>query len=146
MFSIASLKNSKFANLLVQFFKFGIVGLSNTIIGYTVYFILVKVGIFYIIASIISFFAGIINSFFWNSKFVFRQKEKRGMYTSFMKAAMSYAFTGLFLGNFLLYFFVEVLAISKYLAPFVGLIITVPSNFILNKFWVFKEQKLSNEN
>jgi putative flippase GtrA len=122
------------------------VGLSNTVIGYTVYILLVTFGVYYIMANIISFFAGIINSFFWNSKFVFKKTGKKGMYISFIKAAISYAFTGILLANFLLYFSVEILEISKYLAPLVSLIITVPSNFFLNKFWVFREQGVSGEN
>jgi putative flippase GtrA len=145
MLSMAFLKNNKLTDIFIQFFKFSIVGLSNTIIAYGLYILLVRFGVYYIVANIISFFVGIVNSFFWNSKFVFKKKEKKGMYLSFIKTAISYAFTGIILANFLLYFFVEVLEISKYLAPLVGLVITVPSNFFLNKYWVFREQKLLNE-
>jgi len=33
--------------------------------------------------------------------------------------------------------FIDILHISKYIAPFFGLVITVPLNFILNKKWAF---------
>ena len=137
-------QQGKNLQLFIQFFKFGIVGLSNTIIAYVVYVLLLQIGIYYIIANVISFFAGTINSFFWNNKFVFKRHEKN-VYLPFIRTVISYAITGLVLANLLLYFFVEILNISKYLAPLLNLIVTVPANFVLNKFWVFKEHKAASE-
>jgi len=58
---------------------------------------------------------------------------------SIIKTYMSYAFTGLILQNILLLFvFISILHISKYLAPLFGLLITIPLNFILNKQWAFR--------
>ena len=55
-----------------QIFKFGIVGASNTVISYVVYAILVYLGMHYLAANVIAYFAGVINSFIWNSKYVFK--------------------------------------------------------------------------
>ena len=129
----------KYLKNFIQFFKFGIVGLSNTVIAYAVYAIFITFGVYYIIANLISFFAGITNSFFWNSKFVFNKRKDKGFFFPLIKAIISYSLTGIILANILLFLSIEILNISQYLAPLVSLVITVPSNFFLNKYWVFKE-------
>jgi putative flippase GtrA len=134
------LKEYKFRPYFIQFFKFGIVGLSNTIIGYTVYAILVYLDFYYVLANAISFVVGIANSFFWNNKFVFKNDGKRNILFSFLKTFVSYAITGLILTSLLLFLFVDILKLSRYYAFFLCLIVTVPSNFCLNKFWAFKNQ------
>ena len=134
---LSRIKNHK---TFVTFFKFGIVGFSNTVIAYSVYALLVRLGVYYIMANIISFFAGVINSFYWNNKYVFRNRKNKGTRIAFIKAAVSYALTGIILANLLLYFLVETIKISRYLAPLFILIVTVPSNFFLHKFWVFREK------
>ena len=132
--------------LFLQFFKFSLVGFSNTVIAYAVYFSLVYLGSHYIFANIAAFFISVLNSFFWNNKYVFKNdaEKKRNILQSLVKTYISYAFTGLFLGNVLLFFFIDILQISKYIAPFFGLMITIPLNFILNKKWAFKQIKSDN--
>lgn len=135
----------------MQFVKFGIVGLSNTILSYLIYcgFLLVfeKLGWFsewdYLVASIISFILSVLWSFYWNSKkvFVVKEGEERKLLPALLKTYVSYSFTGLFLGNVLLVLWVRVCGISKYVAPFINLIVTIPLNFIINKFWAFKTKK-----
>ncbi|MDR1636424.1 MAG: hypothetical protein LBR93_03720 [Treponema sp.] len=57
---------------------------------------------------------------------------------SFTKTVISYALTGLILTSLLLFIFVDILKVSKYHAFFLCLVVTVPSNFCLNKFWAFR--------
>jgi putative flippase GtrA len=123
-----------------QFIKFGIVGLSNTFISYGVYAGLVYLGLYYLIASIISFVVSVLNSFYWNHKYVFSVKdnEHRHFWKSLIKTFIAYGFTGLLLNNIFLYIAVDFFKLSKYLAPIIILIITVPINFFINKFWAFK--------
>lgn len=125
---------------IVQFIKFGFVGLSNTFISYITYVILVKLGVYYLLASVIGFVVSVANSFFWNYKFVFKPEagEHRSIFYSFIKTLLSYSGTGLLLSNILLFMQVEMLGIPEYIAPLVNLVITVPLNFLLNKFWAFK--------
>lgn len=128
---------------LTQFIKFGIVGLSNTAISYTMYSLLVYFGVYYIIASVIAFIVSVINSFYWNNKLVFTSTDnmKNTLLRKFIKTILAYASTGLVLQNILLWTLVEWFNFSEYLAPLLILIITVPLNFVLNKYWAFKEVK-----
>jgi putative flippase GtrA len=122
-----------------QFLKFGIVGLSNTAIFYAIYSLLVYINLHYLLASSIAFVVGVLNSFYWNSRYVFKNPErKRNILKSLLRIFLAAFFTGFILQNTLLYVLISLVGISKYVAPLFCLIVTVPLNFILNKFWVFR--------
>lgn len=125
---------------VIQFLKFSIVGLSNTIVSYLVYAALLFFGVNYIVANIVSYFAGVINSFYWNNKYVFdnERSDLSSLISSFSKLLASSGFTGLIINNILLYFWVSVLGISSILGPLLNLFVTYPLNYILSKYWAFK--------
>ena len=137
--------NDKYRNWipsLIQFVKFGIVGLSNTLISYVVYVAGVRFGMHYLLASILGFVISVLNSFYWNNKYVFGQgKEERNLLKTLLKTFMAYAFTGLVLANILLYIWVDILGISEYLGPLINLVVTVPLNFVINKLWALRGGK-----
>ena len=137
--------NDKYRNWipsLIQFVKFGIVGLSNTLISYVVYVAGVRFGMHYLLASILGFVISVLNSFYWTNKYVFGQgKEERNLLKTLLKTFMAYAFTGLVLANILLYIWVDILGISEYLGPLINLVVTVPLNFVINKLWAFRGGK-----
>lgn len=124
---------------LLQFIKFAIIGFSNTLISYLVYVTSVYFGLHYLLASVMGFVISVLNSFYWNNKYVFRQEEgERNLLYTLAKTFLSYGVTGLVLANILLYLWVDILHISEYLGPIINLMITVPLNFVLNKFWAFR--------
>lgn len=130
-------------NKISQFVKFGIVGFSNTMISYVVYVILIAMNIHYLFASFLGFLVSVINAFYWNNKYVFKagEGENRALWSSFLKTFTSYAGTGLILSNVLLVLWIDVFKISEILGPIINLFITIPLNFLLNKYWAFKEAK-----
>jgi putative flippase GtrA len=127
----------KIHDFFIQFIKFGIVGISNTLISLTIYYLLIYFNLNYIIANTIGFVCSVINAYIWNSKYVFISDVERNIFRSFIKVFISYGFTFL-LGTILLYLWVDVLNISKFLAPIINLFITIPLNFLLNKLWAMK--------
>ena len=129
--------------LILQFIKFGLVGVSNTAINLAVYYILVFLGVNYILANSIGFIISVINAYYWNDRYVFNQNQqgKDSIKTTLKKLAKvyaSYTFTFV-LSNVLLYVWVDLLAISDKIAPIINLLITIPINFIMNKLWAFKK-------
>lgn len=129
--------------MLVQFIKFGIVGLSNTLIHYFTYLICIYLGFHYIVASVIGFAISVTNAFYWNNKYVFKkgEEEERSLWKAYIKTVASYSCTSLFLENILLVIWVDVLRIDQRIAPLITLIITIPLNFLLNKYWAFRKKK-----
>ena len=124
---------------LVQFVKFGVVGLTNNAISYVIYIALIMVGMHYTPASIIGFTVSVFNSYYWNSKYVFKEDGGRIWWKTLIKTYISYAGTGIVLNNFLLFVWIDVLGIPAMVAPLINLVITVPINFIMNKFWAYRK-------
>lgn len=140
------LAESKFLTF-TEFIKFGIVGLSNTLISYCMYLITLYlcnrtkafIKYDYLIATVISFILSVLWSFYWNKKFVFKLSGGwKATVVALLKTYMSYSFTGLFLSSTLAVLWVEVLGITKIISPVLNLIVSVPVNFLLNKYWAFK--------
>lgn len=130
----------------IQFVKFAMVGLSNVIVSYGVY--LVFFALFqiadilpdtdYLIAQLIGYVLSIFWSFYWNRKYVFADGENVvPWYKALIKSFIAYSFTGVFLNSVLSFLWVEIVGISKVIAPVINLVINVPVNFVMNKFWAF---------
>ncbi|MBR3289248.1 MAG: GtrA family protein, partial [Clostridia bacterium] len=81
---------SKLSKLFQQFVKFGLVGVSNTVISLAVYYILVYFNVHPVIANAVGFVASVINSYFWNSRFVFKDKTEDNSKKAFLKVVISY--------------------------------------------------------
>ena len=125
----------KYIGLLKQFIKFGIVGVSNTLVALAVYYALVYLSVHYILANVAGFIVGTLNSYYWNNKYVFNHTG--GHLRAITKMFACYAFTFV-LSSGLLILQIEYFEISEYIAPLVNIPITVVINFVINKFWVFK--------
>jgi len=97
----------------------------------------------YLLANIIGFLVSVVNAFYWSNKYVFAKGngEYRNLYWSFIKTTLAYATTGIVLNSILLWLLIDRLHLSEYLAPLLILMITVPANFIMNKFWSFKTKQ-----
>jgi len=135
--------NSKedFYRFVKQFTKFGMVGVLNSAISLGIYYAFVVFNpTLYIIGNTVGFVVSVLNAYYWNNKYVF-QKSEQGHLKTISKTFMAYGGTFV-LSTALLYVMVEYLGISKVFAPIINLIITIPLNFLINKFWAFKVNKV----
>lgn len=141
----------KYWDAFMQFVKFGIVGVSNTMISYGlnvfVLFLCGRLHMFervdYILGNTVAFLLSVLWSFYWNSKYVFdlKEGEKRSPWKALLKTYVSYGFTGIILSNVLSAVWIHGFGISKYIAPLINLVISIPVNFLMNKLWAFKGEK-----
>ncbi len=129
----------------------------------------------YIVASVISWIISVSNAYYWSNRYVFKEEkgENRIWWKTLIKTYVSYAGTGLILANILLFLWNDVVHIGQYLgwladiaaklgvditpdnlgsycASLINLVITIPLNFIINKFWAYgnsnkKADKSNNE-
>ena len=133
----------KYKDSIIQFLKFGIVGGINTNVSYAI----TNIG-FYVfnlhpqICNAVAFAITVFISFILNSQFVFTQskEEKPPFLRALFKVYVSYSITGLFLMGILLYIEESIFGIPHYIATLANLIVTIPINFILNKFWAYKNK------
>ena len=158
---------------LWQFIKFGLVGVSNTLVNYIVYIIFVALGAHYVVANTLGFIISVLNAYFWGSRFVFKEdkaKEKRVWWKVLLKTYAAYFF-GFLLNTVLLWLWITVLNVGQYfgfvgdilnwvtglfgsqpgvytpeklsqiVAPIINIFVTVPINFVINKFWAYREKR-----
>jgi len=144
----------------IQFIKFCIVGVSNTLLAG-----LINAGVLALLSktalsepatlagisfspdvflgNLIAFIISVLWSFYWNNKYVFtlEKGQKRNLGKALLKTYASYSVTGIFLTNLLSWIWVDNLGIHKLIALVINLLLSVPLNFILNKLWAFRSDK-----
>ena len=67
---------NRFRALAAQFIKFGMVGVSNTLISLLCYYAFLAMGCHCLVGNTIGFLASVVNAYFWNSRLVFREKQE----------------------------------------------------------------------
>ena len=114
-----------------EIIKFIIVGGINTLDYYLVYLILLKgIGINYMISHITGFIVSFIISYYLNCYFVYKVKPTWRKFIQFPLTQV----VNMGMQRLLLYIFVQWLHISSVIAPFAGLILTIPVTFIMSKY------------
>ena len=129
--------------VIMQFIKFGLVGLLNTFLSYIIYICGIYMGFHYVVSNFFAFVITVFIGFLLNGRFVFNENQMsiKGWIFALIKVYLSYASTVFILASFLLWIQIDVMGWSEITAPFVNLFFTVPLNFILNKLWAFRGQK-----
>lgn len=133
-------KTSGSGKVIWQFIKFSLVGVSNTAVYLIIYYLFVWLNPdWYMAGSIIGTVVSIANAFIWNERFVFTGNDNSfsNRLKRMFKTYISYGGTSI-LSNVLLWWEVAMLHISRNAAPIVNLLVTIPLNFVINKFWTFK--------
>ncbi|NGD12602.1 GtrA family protein, partial [Staphylococcus aureus] len=117
-----------------EILKFIIVGGINTLNYYVVYLLLLKLlHIEYMISHITGFLVAFVISYYLNCYFVYRVKPTWRKFISFPITQI----VNVSLQTVLLYVFVSWLNLPAEIAPFAGLVITIPITFVLSK-WILK--------
>ena len=148
----------------MQFIKFGLVGILNTLISEGLYVIIVFFGGHYMVASLVGFVISVLNAYYWNNRYVFKEKpeERRVWWKALLKTYAAYI-GGYLLNVCLLIFWIDIIKISQFLGGLAGicrsmgiqqldaatlgeilaaginLIVTVPINYFMNKCWVYRK-------
>lgn len=128
---------------IVEFIKFGLVGVMNTAVDFLVYTVLLWVGVHYLASQLISYSAGTLNSYAVNKLWTFKgqgsslradRKSTRAEFIRFL------ALNGgtLLLSVVLLYVSKEGLGLPPLLAKLLVTGVTVAANYAGSKLWVFR--------
>src|SRR5271167_58172 len=122
--------------LFVQFVKFGIVGVSNTLLTFAVYTLLLKgFGVWYLAASAIGFVVGAVNGFLWNRRWTFRGHVGDAL-TPVRWGIVQGCGLGLNLG--LLYLLVHDAGLDELLAQAFATVVVTVLTFLANRAWTFR--------
>jgi putative flippase GtrA len=122
--------------LVLQFVKFGIVGVSNTLIALAVYTLLLKVfGVWYVAASGIGFAIGAVNGFLWNRAWTFRGHVGDALTPVRWFVVQG---CGLLLDLGLVYVLVDGVHMDKLVGQLVTTVVVTVITFFVNRTWTFK--------
>jgi putative flippase GtrA len=123
-------------HIAVQFIKFGIVGVSNTLLTFVVYTVLLKVfGVWYLAASAIGFAVGATNGFLLNRRWTFRG-HVGDAFTPVRWAIVQGC--GLAINEGLLFLFVHDAHLDKLLAQVFATAVVTVTTFLANRAWTFR--------
>ena len=118
-----------------EFIRFIIFGTLNTFLSYSIYVALLFV-VSYPVAYTLSFVAGMFISYCLNARFVFHEKLR-------LSRALQYPVVYLVqyaIGLVMMYLLVEVAHVSKFLAPFFVVMLTVPITYKLSRYVIKRGQ------
>jgi putative flippase GtrA len=134
--SVAGPVRSSGVSVALQFVKFGIVGVSNTLITFAVYTLLLKgFGVWYLAASAIGFVVGAVNGFLWNRRWTFRGHVGDAL-TPVRWGIVQGCGLGLNLG--LLYLLVHDAGLDELLGQACATVVVTVLTFIANRAWTFR--------
>jgi len=134
--SLARLLRHPSAAVLVQFVKFGIVGVSNTLLSFVIYTVLLKgFGVWYLAASAIGFALGAVNGFLLNRRWTFREHVGDALTPVRWGIVQG---CGLGLNEGLLYLFVHDVGLDKLLGQACAIVLVTTSTFLANRAWTFR--------
>ncbi|MBR2069425.1 MAG: GtrA family protein [Candidatus Gastranaerophilales bacterium] len=115
-----------------KFFKFLFVGVLNTAFSYTIYAILITIGLIPNIALFFQYILGVLWNFKTTGLIVFQNNNNKLIY----KFVASYIFTFI-INSILLHILLKF--INEYIAQAVLILPIALLSFLIFKFWVFRE-------
>jgi putative flippase GtrA len=124
------------AHVVVQFVKFGIVGVSNTVLAFAIYTLLLKAfDVWYLAASAIGFVCGAVNGFLLNRRWTFAGHVGDSLTPVRWGVVQT---CGLAVNEALLYAFVDGAGVEKLLGQALATAVVTVLTFAVNRAWTFR--------
>lgn len=131
------MKKLFFYLLEFKLFRFSLVGVLNTLVGYGVIFLLLYVGFIAEVANTLGYLVGFVNSYFFNKNWTFKSKNSHK--SDFVRFGISVLVA--FVAQFIcMSVSIRIFEVNVYAAQIIGGIIYVIVGFLLSKFFVFKDR------
>lgn len=111
-----------------EFARFLLVGASNTLLSWVLFVVLVRF-MPYLAAYTLAYAAGIVNSYFLNVRFVFKERIS---FASFLKFPLAYLLQYA-LGMFLMWLLADKLGMQPESAMVLVVCVTIPVTFLANR-------------
>lgn len=123
-------------NLFTQLLKFGVVGIIATVLDFLFLFLFTDVfGMYYLLSAAISFVLSTLFNYVASMRFVFKSKFTKDEKSKELILFVILSVIGLLLNQFLMWFFVEKIALYYMAAKIVATFFVMAWNFISRKVW-----------
>ncbi|MFZ5390661.1 MAG: GtrA family protein [Patescibacteria group bacterium] len=145
---IKQLIRQQWLNWPGQLFRFGLVGLSNAVVDFSIYLMLTRLLSFgrdwYLLMNVVAFLTANLNSFFWNQRWTFGHNDKWFNFNSYGRF-LSLSLVYLLFLEIGLWWLVDKLGWLDLIAKAILLAVGTIFYFSANKMWVFKKSKFKNQ-
>ena len=122
--------------MFLQFMRYNLVGVVNTLIGFSIIFGLMYLGVSATISNIMGYTIGLFVSYILNSRYTFTSStnHKKVMIKFFMVLIVAYVFNFITLQWMLAW-------TNPYIAQLSAAVIYTVSSFLLAKYFIFEETR-----
>lgn len=122
-------------NFIVQFFRYGIVGVIAAVVNIGMLYILTELlGLHYIFSNILAFTLGLIANYFLSVRYVFSKERKKDRKLEFI-AYVAFGLIGLFLDTLLIYLLTEKINLYYMASKIISTGIVFVYNFAARKIF-----------
>jgi putative flippase GtrA len=132
---------SQHKEVLLQFFKFCLIGFLNTLVDFAVYLFFSRIiGLYFFYANLLSVFIAMSSSFVLNKYWTFKNHDQavKKQYLMFLLVNTVY----FILNNAIVFGLVHYFNAWDVLAKIIAIMIGLFWNFGANKYWTFKEKNI----
>ena len=119
--------------IFIEFLKYNLVGIANTLVGFSIVFSLMFFGVHAVESNMIGYAIGAVLSFYLNSRYTFKANFSRVLALKF------FAVLGVsYLLNFLVLKWLLSIEVDPYVAQLFSAVVYTFSSFVFMKVFVFK--------
>lgn len=120
-----------------QAIKYGIVGVSNTVITAVVIWIMMMLfGCSDVVSNVVGYVAGVLNSFIWNKQWTFRSSA--GWVGSAVRFGAVFGVCYLLQLGLLVYVLIPHFSFGSYYNQLIAMAFYTVINFVMNKLYTFR--------
>jgi putative flippase GtrA len=121
--------------------RFVLVGGSSTVLTLTIYAVTIELGVWYLIAAILGYAAGIVNGYTWNRLWTFRSGSfhlpEFTRYVVVQGSGLGANLIGLAVA-------IEALGMGEFIAEIATLVPIVLVTYLVNRWWTFRPRAESS--
>jgi putative flippase GtrA len=117
--------------------RFVVVGICNTLLSFAVYWVLLAVGTWYVVAAPIAYIASVVNGYVLNRRWTFAARDSARSRVLYVAIQTS----GAALTSLLVLFFVRVAGMERVGAFLVAIVPVTLCTFSANRVWTFGERR-----
>jgi putative flippase GtrA len=119
-----------------QLARFLVVGISNTLISFLVYRVLIAVNVWYVVAAPVAFGVGALNGYVFNRRWTFAARDTRRARILYVSVAVA----GALATSMLVLLFVDGFGLGRVWAYVVAIPPVTLATFAANRLWTFSDR------
>ena len=124
--------------MYLQVYRFLVVGVINTVLNYTVFYLLFIVGVDYRISGVSGFLSGGVLGFFLNRRWTFGSSSRETSTVIKYVLVQAFSLLGHSVAQILV---VEMFFVHELISQVIGIMVSMSINFTLLKLYVFANKK-----